>query len=83
MTMKEGNSGDSRERSEMAEETQKGEQPMVPWIQFLGEGYHHVEKCNLLPLRGGVSGTYILPRGKKEMPKWEGDFWHSMHLSLL
>lgn len=52
MTMKEGNLGDSREGSKMAEETQEGEQPLVPWIRFHGEGYHHVEKYNLLPLGG-------------------------------
>lgn len=82
MTMKEGNLGNSREGNDMAEETQEGEQPVVPWIQFHGEGYH-VEKYNLLSLGGGISGTFILPRGEKEMPEWEGDLWHSMHLSLL
>ena len=74
--------GNSREGNDMAEETQEGEQPVVPWIQFHGGGYH-VEKYNLLSLGGGISGTFILPRGEKEMPEWEGDLWHSMHLSLL
>ena len=66
----------------MAEGKREGEQPRAPWIWFSREGYHDMEKYNLLLLWGSLSGTYILPRGERGIPEWEGDFWHSMHLSL-